>query len=97
MKLTMNGTTPPSLPAPSKTSALAIVSLVLGIFGIVLLCVGPLFAIPAIICGHVAYSRVKNSAGALSGRGLAMAGFIVGYVSLGLSILLIPLDRKSVV
>lgn len=91
--MTMNQ--PPPFPhsVPSKTSTLAIVSLVLGILSVVLviICVGPLFGIPAIICGHIAVSRINRSAGALSGKGLAIAGFITGYASLGLILLLLPI------
>jgi len=75
----------------TKTSGLAITSLVLGIVSVVLLCVGPLFAIPAIICGHIAYARTRGSQGLLTGAGLALAGFITGYVSLGLCLLLLPI------
>jgi Domain of unknown function (DUF4190) len=64
--------------------SLAVWSLVLGILAIVLVCIGPLFAIPAVICGHMAYSRIKRSAGALSGEGLALGGLITGYLSLAL-------------
>ena len=73
-----------------KTSALAIWALVLGILSVVLLfiCLGFLFAIPAIICGHLAYSRIKKSGGQLTGQGLAIAGFATGYVSLVLIVLL---------
>jgi len=81
-------------PLPSaKTSSLAIWSLGLGISGVVLLvvCIGPLLAIPAVICGHLAYSRVKRSAGALKGQGMALAGLIMGYVSLGLALVWIPM------
>ncbi|MCX7005865.1 MAG: DUF4190 domain-containing protein [Kiritimatiellaeota bacterium] len=53
---------------------LAIWSLVLGLL--------PLRAIPAISCGHLARSRIKRAAGALSGRGLALTGIILGYVGL---------------
>ena len=76
-----------------KTPALAIWSLVLGILGVVLLlaCIGPLFAIPGVICGHLAYSRIKRSSGALAGEGLALAGLITGYVSIGLSVFLVPM------
>jgi competence protein ComGC len=85
----------PALPtAPSvKTSPLAISSLVFGIVGMVLLvvCIGPLFAIPAIICGHVAYSRVKRSGGALKGEGIALGGLITGYVCLALALVWIPM------
>jgi hypothetical protein len=91
----MNETIPPpagSAPQP-KNSGLAISSLVLGIIGLVLLliCIGPLFAIPAVICGHMAYSRINRSGGALAGQGMALAGLITGYLSIGLSVLLIPM------
>jgi hypothetical protein len=91
----MNETIPPipsTAPQP-KTSALAIWSLVLGILGFVLLlvCLGPLFAIPGVICGHMAYSRIKRSSGALAGQGMALAGLITGYVSIGLSLFLVPM------
>jgi hypothetical protein len=40
--------------------------------------------IPAIICGHVALSRIKRSGGALKGKELAIAGLVVGYITTGL-------------
>jgi competence protein ComGC len=43
-----------------------------------------LFAITAVICGHVAYSRIKRSAGAMSGQSLALGGLITGYVSIAM-------------
>ena len=91
----MNETTPPTIgsaPQP-KTPALAVWSLVLGILGLLLLlvCIGPLFAIPGVICGHMAYSRIKHSSGALAGQGMALAGLITGYVSIGLSAFLLPM------
>src|SRR5258706_13209291 len=78
-----DASTPPLQP---KNSGLAVWSLVLGVLAIVLsiVCIGPLFAIPAVICGHVAYSRIKRSAGALSGEGLAMGGLITGYIGIAL-------------
>jgi len=83
---------PPPVPSV-RTSPLAIWSLVLGILGVVLLlaCIGPLFAIPAIICGHLAYSRVRQSGGVLKGEGMALAGLITGYVSVVLGVVCIPL------
>ncbi len=91
----MNETIPP-LPGNAlqpKNSALAIWSLVLGIIGLVLLlaCIGPLFAIPGVICGHLAYSQINRSGGALAGQGVALAGLITGYVSIGLSVFLVPM------
>ena len=91
----MNETTPPPIgiaPQP-KTSALAIWSLVLGILALLflLVCISPLFAIPGVICAHLAYSRIKRSGGALGGQGMALAGLITNYVSIGLSVFLLPM------
>lgn len=64
---------------PQQTSGLAIASLVFGILSIL----GAVFCgafLVAIICGHIALSQIKRSGGALGGRGLAVAGLILGYV-----------------
>lgn len=89
----MNGTPPSVVGSNPKTSGLAVTSLVLGILGLVLLlgCVGLLFAIPAVICGHMAHSRIKRSAGALTGGGMALAGLITGYISIALGIFVVPM------
>jgi competence protein ComGC len=83
---------PPPVPepaAPSKNSGLAICSLVLGILSVT--CLWVISAIPAVICGHLAQSRIKASGGKLSGSGLALAGLITGYVSIALSLVVIPM------
>jgi hypothetical protein len=72
-----------------KTAGVAIASLVCGIAG--LMCFGPLGAIPAVICGHKAMSRIKASGGTLQGEGLALAGLIMGYVSIAFMVVMIPL------
>ena len=60
----------------ARTSQLAIWSLVCGCLS--LLC--SLFAsVPAIILGHMGLSEIKKNPG-LQGRGMAMAGMILGYV-----------------
>jgi hypothetical protein len=79
----MNGTTPPPMPPPApamspKTEPLAIWSLVLGIVSLV--CCGILAAIPAVIFGHKALDKIKNSSGTLDGNGLAVGGLITGYI-----------------
>jgi competence protein ComGC len=87
----MNEAIPP-LPgnAPqSKTSALAIWSLVLGILSIT--CFSILSAIPGVICGHKALSKIKRSGGTLEGRGLAIAGLITGYLGIAWAVFVIPL------
>jgi hypothetical protein len=72
-----------------KTAGVAVASLVCGIAG--LMCFGPLGAIPAVICGHMARSRIKASGGTLQGEGLALAGLIMGYVSIAFMVVMIPL------
>jgi hypothetical protein len=84
---------PPGVAPQPKTSALAIWSLVLGILALLflLVCISPLFAVPGVICAHLAYSRIKRSGGALDGQGMALAGLITNYVSIGLSVFLLPM------
>jgi len=75
---------PPALPirqAP-RQCGLALASLLLGVAGLVCLVVGPLTGIPAVICGHLARSRIRKSGGTLSGAGLALAGLITGYITI---------------
>ncbi|MBI4559871.1 MAG: DUF4190 domain-containing protein [Candidatus Hydrogenedentes bacterium] len=69
------------------TSGLAIASLVLGILTF-LLC-GPFAGIAAIICGHMALYRIKQSDALLPGKGMAVAGLIMGYTGTVLTILLV--------
>lgn len=71
---------PPSMPVAKPTDPLAICSLVFGILGMV--CCGSLIlSIAAAVCGHISVSRTgKNPE--LEGRGLAIAGVILGYVGL---------------
>jgi hypothetical protein len=76
------------LPLPPKTSALSIWSLVLGILS--LCCCGFLTAIPGVICGHMALSRIRRSGGSLGGQGLAIAGLVTGYVGMVLVTLILP-------
>lgn len=69
---------------PAVNAGLAIAALVIGIVSLItcgLLGVG---ALAAIICGHVALSKIAASQGTLKGRGMAMTGLIMGYVSIAL-------------
>ncbi|ORM25211.1 hypothetical protein BFL43_25055 [Williamsia sp. 1135] len=61
--------------AGQRTNGLAIAALVCGLL--------PFFCVTsiiAIILGHIGLNQVKNSGGAESGEGLALAGLILGYV-----------------
>jgi hypothetical protein len=65
----------PSPPAASRTNPLAIASLLTGFFSL-----APPFAIMAITFGHLALSQIRKSAGRQKGRGLAIAGLVMGYL-----------------
>jgi hypothetical protein len=73
---------------PAQPCGLATASLILGICSFVFLFVG---SIAAIITGHIARGRIRNSNATLTGDGLAQAGLIMGYASmvLGMGMVLI--------
>ncbi len=62
---------------------MAIAALVTGILSLTLC--GLFTAIPAIRCGHIGVKQADN--GEASGRSMAMAGMIMGYASLALTVL----------
>lgn len=70
------------VPAP-PTEPLAIWSLVLSLVGFVgFCCGGPMLGIAAVICGHLALSKIAVNPN-LQGRGLAQAGLVLGYLEVG--------------
>jgi hypothetical protein len=75
----------PVVPAPvpsAPTEPLAIWSFVLSLVGLLgFCCGGPLLGIGAVVCGHLALSKI-NEKPQLQGRGLAMAGLIIGYFAI---------------
>ena len=73
--------TPSVPPVKTGTSGLAIASLICGL-GSFLLSI--ITGIPAIIMGHIAMSKIKKSQGTIGGHGVALAGTILGYVSIAL-------------
>ncbi len=67
------------------TSTLAVVSLVAGILGWTLL---PLLgSLGAIITGHLARGEIRRSAGAIDGNGFAIAGLVLGWGSVIVTVL----------
>jgi hypothetical protein len=75
----MTATYPPNFPE-KKTSGLAIASLVLGIVSLMggaILLIPPLLAV---IFGHISMSSCRKDP-VLGGRGMGIAGLVMGYVS----------------
>ena len=69
-------------PAPAaevSTSGKAIASLICGVFVFFLPA-----SIAAIILGHISLSDIRKSAGRLGGRGVAIAGLVLGYAGLAI-------------
>ena len=63
---------------PVKVSPMAVASFVTGLLGASLLFF--LASIPAVVFGHIALRQIAASRNALAGRGMAMAGLILGYL-----------------
>ena len=81
---------PPLLPSQivEQAKGLAIASFVLGLTSIVL-CLGVLTGIPAVICGHIAHNRSRHLPARYGGAGLAIAGLVMGYASLIITVLVV--------
>src|SRR5437667_11064849 len=81
---------PPPVPQPiPRVAPAAIWSLVLAVLSF--FCGWLFTAIPAVICGHIARSKIRKSGGGLGGKRVATAGLILGYIALVLGIMGIPL------
>ena len=70
-----------------QTNSLAVVSLVCGILGWTLLPF--LGSIVAIVCGHMARSEIRRAPDRLEGDGLAIAGLVLGYLSIAMAVLVV--------
>lgn len=71
-------------PQETKTNGFSIASLVLGIIWIYWL-----GSILAVIFGHVALSQIKKANGRQTGRGMAIAGLVLGYIGVATLILFV--------
>jgi hypothetical protein len=78
------------MPGGEPKKGLSTTSLVLGILSI-LPCISILAGIPAIITGHIARGRAKKEPSVYGGEGFALAGLIMGYMSIALALVMIPI------
>ncbi len=76
----------PNPPALPRTSSLAVGSLICGILGIIVICLPFVLSLIGIILGHVAFVKVRRSAGQVGGEGLALGGLITGYTGIVLGV-----------
>lgn len=70
-------------PPARRTNVLAIVSLIASIAGMVI--VWFIGSVVGVICGHISLNQIKRTGE--EGRGLAVAGLIIGYIGIALSII----------
>jgi hypothetical protein len=90
---------PPAVPAPSapqgyppppatpRQNGLAVASLVLGIVS--LACSQCITALPGVILGHIALRQIRASGGTETGEGMAIGGLVCGYISIGITVLVV--------
>ena len=71
-------------PTPRQTSGLAVASLVGGILGWTLMPI--LGSLVGIVCGHMARGEIRRNP-QLDGDGMAVAGLVLGWVSIAMSVL----------
>ena len=77
---------PPSImPGQYGVAGEATASLVFGILSLLCLC---FTALPAVVYGHLALSRIRRSGRAYGGEGLAIAGMVLGYFFIVISIVM---------
>ena len=78
----------PRTPAPNQQLAAA--SMIVGLAGILLSwCFGPVPGVVALVLGLVALSQIKKSPEKYGGRGMAIAGIVIGALTVAFYILLI--------
>jgi hypothetical protein len=80
-----------SVPVARQVSSLSVWAIALSVLSFFLFCLGPFVAMAAVVCGHLAAARIKTSAGSLTGRGLARAGLVTGYVAVFVYLVIVPL------
>jgi competence protein ComGC len=69
--------------------------MVLGVLSISIL-LSVFAGIPAVILGHLSWASIRRSKGRLKGEGMAMAGLIMGYLSLFLLVVFLMIGYVAV-
>jgi hypothetical protein len=71
------------------TPGTAIASLILGLLPVLACGIGVILSVPGVICGHMALKAINAPGSRYEGRGVAIAGLILNYFWLGLTVLII--------
>lgn len=73
-------------PVPTRTNGFAIASLVLGIVWVYWI-----GSILALVFGYIAKNQIDRSGGTQTGRGMAIAGIVLGWIGVAVLLVLIVL------
>jgi hypothetical protein len=87
------GTPIPAYSVAPPTNGLAIASMVLGLVSLPMMLgcwVGIFTAIPAVICGHLSLTQIKQN-GSQTGRGFAITGLVTGYLTILITIVFVTI------
>lgn len=79
-------------PAPVRTNSLAVAALVCGVAEFF---TAGLTAIPAVVLGHMARSQIRRTGE--HGRGLALAGLILGWLAIVMFVLIVTVGAVAAV
>ena len=74
-------------PPASRLGTWALTSMICGIVSV--FSVQIILAILAIIFGFIGLNEVKKSAGMIEGRGFAITGIVTGFISVGITLLIV--------
>ena len=75
------------IPSPSRANGMAVASLILGIVWI-----WGVGSIVALVLGYSAKAQIDRSGGTESGRGMAVAGIVLGWIGIGGFLVLLLLN-----
>lgn len=73
---------PPPRPAKNQSQGLAIASMVTGILGLVMGCLGPLPGVVAVALGWLALAQIKRTPETIGGKPLAIIGIVSGALTI---------------
>jgi len=79
------------VPPVRRNDGLCVAALILGILAWLVPIVGILLAIPAIIFASIGIKRVNRNPNYLTGKGMAVAGLVLGITGIGIAILLVSI------
>jgi hypothetical protein len=75
---------PPPRPRAQQSSTLAVASMVTGILGLVMGCLGPIPGIAAVVLGWMALQQIKKSPWTTSGKPMAIIGLVTGGLTVAI-------------